>query len=352
MGVSTATINVTYDPAVLRVVSCDKDSEDVFDLTQCNQNFSSNVVRFNVTSLSGVSGDIPMAKITFEAIGQDGDASPIGIEVMTITDALGTPLPITVVDGRVVISSQRMGDVNCDGKRNIVDSLFTLQYDVALRDGSDTCTQPQRNARILYKPVCDVSLDTQCGVLDALFTLQCDVGLSNPSCIDAANAASRQSTLLNRRAPMLANGGRLSVETIPAGTTGTVTIPIYLQDASDIHATAIEVYYDETVLRAQSCTETEDDRVDLSQCNPAKAPGVVRFNVLSVDGLSGDIKLVDVTFEIIEETLATDISLGLANYDTVDIEGDPLTLTVDGENVPPQGTSLSTVKLYLPIIQR
>jgi len=108
--------------------------------------------------------------------------SAIELEVVTVTDNNGQMLTADSINGQVVILDQPMGDVNCDGKSNPVDGLFILQYDVALREGSETCVPPQRDARTLYETACDINGDGQCDAVDALVILQCDVGLWNRFC--------------------------------------------------------------------------------------------------------------------------------------------------------------------------
>lgn len=71
------------------------------------------------------------------------------------------------------------GDVTCDEVLNVIDALFVLQYDVALRGASTTCAPP---TDALYIPACDTNADATCNVIDALFILQCDVGISNVLC--------------------------------------------------------------------------------------------------------------------------------------------------------------------------
>ena len=181
-GLGTATIEVIYDPAVLEVVDCTKDPTRQFDLVQCNPTFAADTIRFNVTSLTGVSGDVRVAEITFNAIGFNGDESIIGLGAPTYANSQGIPSPVTLMEGRVIISDVRSGDVNCDGERTAVDAMFTLQYEVGIREGSRTCTQPQRSKSILFMPQCDVNNDEECNAIDALLSLQCAVGLPNVAC--------------------------------------------------------------------------------------------------------------------------------------------------------------------------
>jgi len=79
--------------------------------------------------------------------------------------------------------SQISGDVDCDGDVNAVDGLFILQFEVGLRDGTESCNDvEQANTPMLYLPNCDVRGDSRCTSVDALLILQCDVGMENQFC--------------------------------------------------------------------------------------------------------------------------------------------------------------------------
>ena len=89
-----------------------------------------------------------------------------------------------------------VGDVNCDDEVNVVDALFTLQYEVGLRVGGGACPLPPPPPDTLNVANCDVNEDGLCNVVDALFILQCEVGLPPGAemdfCLAAAQGAQEQ----------------------------------------------------------------------------------------------------------------------------------------------------------------
>jgi len=356
-GVGTATVEVNFDPAILELVQCSKDPNGVFDLVQCNPDFEEGALRFNVTSLTGVNGDITIAEITFKAIGQNGETSPVEVIVPTISNVLGAPIEVIIVEGSVAISDQRSGDVNCDGRWNAVDAMFMLQHDVGLRAGSVTCTQPQRNATILYIEGCDVNDDGVCGPVDALFSLQCDVGLSNSAC-PKGQARSGEQVWVRFIDNAFPDGideasGLLSTDIIPAGASGTINVAVKLERAADVGAATIEVHYDDSLLKLAGCTMNPDKNFDNGVCNENYSEtGVIPFNVLSLEGFSGDAILADLQFEVIGSISQAFVPKLKINRSVVDINGTEIPVSVAEINqIGSDATILEDVlRVFLPII--
>ncbi len=182
-GLGGTTIEVHYDPADLDAKACDNDPDSLFDAGICsplfdNDNVNPDIVRFNLASVSGVSGDFPLAEITFNDVNcTPGEKLTLDVQVVVFSDTDGDPIPVNPDGGSLLCG--KPGDVNCDGGWNVIDALFILQYDVGLRDASSDCPPPPGT---LFLPLCDVNNDTLCNVIDALFLLQCDVGIPNVKC--------------------------------------------------------------------------------------------------------------------------------------------------------------------------
>jgi len=181
-NLGTATVEVVYDPNILVMINCTKDPDGLFDLVQCNREYGPDRIRFNITSVTGVSGDVTIATLIFQAVGQSGDRSDIAISLPTLANAASESLIIDVMDGWILISPASVGDVTCDGVFNAIDALFMLQYDVGLREASNSCTHPDPSKDILLSTECDVNEDGLCNSVDALFSMQCDVGIANAVC--------------------------------------------------------------------------------------------------------------------------------------------------------------------------
>jgi len=294
-GLGTATIGVDYDPTVLEPVSCNKDPNDFFDLVQCNINYSPESIRFNVTALTGVSGDVPIAEITFRAIGRNGDESEIGLIAPTFANTQGAIVPVNLITGRVIISDARMGDVTCDGSRDAIDSMFTLQHTIGMREGSEACTHPDHNKAIMMDEYCDTNTDANCDAIDAMFTLQCSVGLENDSCIGRNTVQAAQRVLALRQGQSVSTGIQPSMRAIPAGATGRVNVPVTLENVENVGAATFTIVYDQNRLNVATCNTSGD----WSVCNPSRGPDMVSVSFITNDNTSGDIEMANIEFDIL-----------------------------------------------------
>jgi hypothetical protein len=128
---AAATIEILYDPSVLDATSCDIDPNAMFDSAACNPDFDNNgidpdTVRFNVTSVSGVSGDPLLANITFAAVGQSGDTTVVAVVIAVFADPAGDPVAASGQDGQICLTPcatptpcpDSDGDDWCDSQDN------------------------------------------------------------------------------------------------------------------------------------------------------------------------------------------------------------------------------------------
>ena len=106
-GVSAVTINLTYDPSVLKISAVGNSS---FDATVFNINNSFvKIVAFQ-TGESGIVGDVCVADIKFKAVGKAGDFSTLNISVITLKDNNGASIPYSVRNGSAIIQSIHLID--------------------------------------------------------------------------------------------------------------------------------------------------------------------------------------------------------------------------------------------------
>ena len=103
--VGAVTFELKYDPNVVRPTACVADPERKFSLAICNPNYQSDAIRFTLASTQGVTGGINLANITFEAVGEPGDSSPLTATAITFTDAQGQSIPNQIRSGQIDVRS-------------------------------------------------------------------------------------------------------------------------------------------------------------------------------------------------------------------------------------------------------
>ncbi|NOZ72220.1 MAG: hypothetical protein GXP38_09960 [Chloroflexi bacterium] len=193
-------------------------------------------------------------------------------------------------------------------------------------------------------PNCDVNGDSACNSVDALFIIQCDAGIANPLCPVSSQA---QSLFLNLDLSQASTVQIQAADVLPGED---VTIHATANvGTDDLGAAAVELHYDPTVLQPLTCKADPDALFDFKLCNisyeqDGTPPDAIRFNMLSSAGVSGEVKLADITFHAIGN--AGDKSVLSADVSTfADIHGS--TLAVD---VMPGSVNVVARKLFLPLI--
>jgi len=100
-ALAAATVKLTYDPTILRPLTCTADPTGRFDMSLCR--FDLDGIYLSLLSAAGVDGEFTLADVTFEAIGDAGSASPVGIEAQTLANTAGQALDAETRVGHVVL---------------------------------------------------------------------------------------------------------------------------------------------------------------------------------------------------------------------------------------------------------
>jgi len=294
--VGAITVDLYYDPEVVQPTGCDADPNGSFDQALCNAEYFTDTVRLTAASTAGVPGNALLANITFLGVGpaESHTDLPNGIHDLAepsgewMPDAGGRPGWIDILPG-----PGADGDVDCDGDTDATDALFVLQREVGLRpNDSDTCPPP---ADGLFLPACDVTGYGECDVVDAMFILQCEVGIPNALCPDTTTRARDQEQDPGLLAPQPT--ATLDVGVVEQSADGTVTAPVWLAlDDRLLGAATVRLKFNPAVYQIEACTADPGGRMDGALCNVDAARGVVRLTALSVQGVSGDLVLAEITF--------------------------------------------------------
>jgi hypothetical protein len=97
------TIVIRYDPAVVDATTCVGDPNDRFDMSLCNARYADDAVIFAAWSEHGITGDLLLAEITFEALGMPGQVSPLVLTATTFADPGGHPIPVSLQNGAITV---------------------------------------------------------------------------------------------------------------------------------------------------------------------------------------------------------------------------------------------------------
>lgn len=105
-----ATIDVVYDPGVKTPTDCEADPGDNFSTADCAIDYNTDTVRVavGIGTAQGVTGDVPLADITWRAVGTAGATTTLDVQVVEFWDCQVPPVaitPVTDVDGENEITA-------------------------------------------------------------------------------------------------------------------------------------------------------------------------------------------------------------------------------------------------------
>jgi len=91
----TFTVDIVYDPGVKVPTDCDPDPGNNFDSELCNPDYPGNIVRVTAADAQGVTGvNIPLADITWRAVGLAGAKTTLEVQIVTFKDCADPPVAI------------------------------------------------------------------------------------------------------------------------------------------------------------------------------------------------------------------------------------------------------------------
>jgi len=91
------TIKVTYDPSVVHVTDVASTADS--DVVAWGADNVTGCVSISAWNITGISGDISFANVTFKAVGSPGDVSDLNIEIKTLKDTSYKDIPATSING-------------------------------------------------------------------------------------------------------------------------------------------------------------------------------------------------------------------------------------------------------------
>jgi hypothetical protein len=111
-GLVSATLNLSYDPAVLAPSTCRADPQGAFDTRTCDLDYerdgtNPDTLQLNLGSTAGVTGNLRLAEVGFFTIGAPEETSLLDLVIQTFSGPGGAPIPAEGFDGRVCIAPCR-----------------------------------------------------------------------------------------------------------------------------------------------------------------------------------------------------------------------------------------------------
>lgn len=125
-------LTVQYDPAVVTPIGCSG---------ACNVDFAPGQVEMADLPFNGISGTKVLGSVTFEASGEAGRQSAVGLTTALLTDIEGNPMSATLSDGTITIAVSRE-DLDCRRGVTAQDALDLISYIAGLPATSHTSGCP------------------------------------------------------------------------------------------------------------------------------------------------------------------------------------------------------------------
>ncbi len=169
-GIGAFTIDVTYDGALADATACTATAG------ACSiGKTADDTVRLAGAALGGLSGESTLGTITFVA-GQTKGTTVLTVTIVRLADPSGTTILLAPFDGVINIVDFTVGDGDCDGDVDAVDSLKELQYVVGLYvNQSGVCPDIGSSGATVFG---DVDCDDDVDAIDSLKILRFLTGLS------------------------------------------------------------------------------------------------------------------------------------------------------------------------------
>jgi len=108
-GLSSAQLNLTYDPKVVKVLSADAETSEFDEFMANIESGKVRMIGFQ-TGAEGLTGDVTFAQLQLKAVGKPGEQTALGLEVIDLIDNVGQVLveheEFEVADGSLTISGE------------------------------------------------------------------------------------------------------------------------------------------------------------------------------------------------------------------------------------------------------
>lgn len=133
INLSSATVNLTFDPSVAIVTAVSQGDGNALDAPTFNINNVEGLVQIIADNATGLSGDVIIAVITFQAVGNPGQTSELDVDIRELLDSSLEPITATQTNGSITITAARAMPVTAISTAGILVLIGMLTIIVIVR---------------------------------------------------------------------------------------------------------------------------------------------------------------------------------------------------------------------------
>jgi len=342
---AVASVLIQYDPAILRPTSCVRRPDAPAGFCNPAYDPENGIIRFNLLSDSGVTGERGLFDLTFEPaqgaiLNKESQVTPLvesladvqgndmtsraqGSAVRVVAGAttgtvvyVGTPdqsTPFTVMAGMTTtvtvwitpVTGLASGTFELAFNPAVVRALACHPYATTGGEGSGVCAVHTDHIRANLLSY--AGLDGPVLAFEGVFTAadgsqpgdNSNLDITVEALLDISGAPIPAQTLSNTLIidPGASPGvAALSIAPAKQNLYGNapVTVHVFLDSATEVRAATWSVHYDPAVLVAEACQPAPEFANTV--CNATGQPGVIRMSLLSVDPLAASVDVAAITF--------------------------------------------------------
>jgi len=283
IGIAGADILVNYDTNIVTINDV-RATDLISGINLLVNDTIPGEIRLSMAGAQGIpagNGALIEIDITVSSSVEIGTETTLYFGEAVVYDELGIVIPTNLENGTIEITGLR-GDVNQDGLVRSNDAILTLRFVVGL----DAPTEYQEWAA-------DMNEDGSIKSNDAILILRVASGMAAPGI-----------------GPVVHSGGHIVIMLAEAhGVTGSMTMPLVVDNAAGLAGGDILISYDVSSLEAIEVAANDG----LMACNTS-IPGVVRISFADANGLH-DNTIATITFNTLSDSHAEPVIQMVELYD-------------------------------------
>ena len=299
-------VNLTYDPSVARVIGA---TGTPFDMTTNNlQNSASGWVRISgmQTIGSGLNSPITLSTLTFEAVGNEGDSTPLNIVIESMGYSNATPITTYMVNnGTFTIRPPAYNiSISTDSPKKITTKNINATYMITLKNTGEitdnyTLSVTNTNGAAVANLSVDSIANLAVGAAETVLLNVTDDDTFGTYNVTVNVISQNEPSKSDNVTVMTTVAPSISIGDITAATNGEATGAIIIKYVDDVGTADVTLTYNPNVVQVISATDTPFDATTNNLLN--NASGWVRIAGMQMVavGLNSPITLCTLTFKAV-----------------------------------------------------